>query len=144
PGDEAAARAALHAPGAPPGHVDLHTDFSPGQRGHALMKDCRVDELYDRSQLVPLGGAEVRVLGPEDHLRFLCLHLLGHGAWRPLWLCDIAVALEARPPDFDWDHCLGGDPRRSDWVACSLGVAHQLLGARVDDTPIAERAQRLP
>src|SRR5207302_3420550 len=102
PSDQAAARAALQAPDAPPVLVDLHSDYSPHQRGHSLMKDCRVEELYDRSQLVRLGEAEVRILGPEDHLRFLCLHMLGHGAWRPLWLCDIAVALEARPADFDW------------------------------------------
>ena len=45
----------------------------------------------------------------EDQLRQLCLHLLRHGACRPLWLCDVAVMLESLPGDFDWDRCLGGD-----------------------------------
>ena len=45
-------------------------------------------------------GLDVRVLSPEDDLRFLCLHLLRHGAVQPLWLCDICVLLEARANDF--------------------------------------------
>jgi hypothetical protein len=50
---------------------------------------------------VELNGAKIRILGAEDHLRLLCLHLLKHGAWRPLWLCDVAAALESRPSSFD-------------------------------------------
>src|SRR5713226_6695336 len=87
------------------------------------------DELFERSRLVSLGEEKVRVLCDEDHLRILCLHLLRSGAWRPLWLCDVAVALESRASDFDWDLCLGSDPKIADWVACTIGVAHQLLGA---------------
>jgi hypothetical protein len=73
------------------------------------------DELFARSQLVPLGDSQIRILGDEDHLRIICLHLLRSGAWRPLWLCDVAVALETLSPDFDWDICLGRDPRQADW-----------------------------
>ena len=47
-----------------------------------------------------LDDLEVRVLSAEDNLRFLCLHLLRHGAVRALWLCDIAMALETRPARF--------------------------------------------
>jgi Uncharacterised nucleotidyltransferase len=101
-------------------------------------------ELFARSRVALLGDAEVRVLSPEDQLRLLCLHFLRHGAWRPLWLVDIAVALEARPADFDWDLCLGPNPIRADYVTCAIGVAHQLLGARVGDTPAARRAETLP
>jgi hypothetical protein len=102
------------------------------------------DALRARSTVVPLDEAEVRVLGPEDHLAFLCLHCLRHGAWNPLWLCDIGAALESRPPDFDWDLCLGRDRRRADWIACAVGLAHQLLGAEVGGTPVAHRAENLP
>jgi Uncharacterised nucleotidyltransferase len=142
----AAAQEALRSPDAPGGTVDLHRGLMPQWEGAAFsqLDDRQLEELYERSQLVSLDGTPIRTLGPEDHLRFLCLHMLSHGAWRPLWLCDLAVALETRPPDFDWDWCLSGNRRRSDWVACSLGLAHQLLGARVDDTPIAARVQRLP
>jgi Uncharacterised nucleotidyltransferase len=93
---------------------------------------------------VSIGDTDVRILGPEDQLHYICLHFLRHGAWRPLWLCDIAAAVEARPENFDWHLCLGDDPLVADWVACAIGLAHQLLEARVDDTPVARRARNLP
>lgn len=137
PEEYAATEAALRGPGAPACAIDLH-------RGSAELDDRSFDELYRRSQFVALGDTRVRIFGPEDHLRLLCLHMLRHGAWRPLWLCDVALALEARPAGFDWDYFLSGDPRRTDWAACAIGLAHQLLGARVEDTPVAARAQHLP
>lgn len=102
------------------------------------------DQVYERSQPALFGTLEVRVLGAEDQLRFLCLHQLRHGALTPLWLCDVAVALESRPAHFDWEVALGADPRRADWVACTVGLAHRLLGSPVDHTPVAARATRLP
>ena len=84
------------------------------------------------------------MLAPEDHLRVLCYHLLRHGVSRPLWLCDVALAVEERPPDFDWARCLGPNRRVADWVACAIGLAHRLLGARIDDTPLPARARQLP
>ena len=117
--------------------VDLH-------RGVKELTDRGWDEVYARSELATFGGIDVRVLAAEDHLRFLCLHLLRHGVTTPLWLCDVAVALESRPQTFDWDLVLGSDRRRADWVACTIGLAHRVLGAIVDDTPAAGRAARLP
>jgi hypothetical protein len=117
--------------------VDLHAGFTK-------LDERDLDDLYENSELVKLGDVPVRVLGPEDHLRVLCVHLLRHGAWRPLWLCDIGAAVEFRPAGFDWDRCLGSKRRLSDWVACTIGLAHELLGAKVDDTPVAERAKHLP
>ncbi len=137
PEEYEATSAALRRPGAPPCAVDLH-------RGAAELDDRGFDDLYARSRLAGLGDAEVRIFGPEDHLRLLCLHMFRHGAWRPLWLVDVAVALESRPADFDWDYFLSGDQRRSDWTACAIGLAHQLLGAEVSGTPIVERARNLP
>jgi hypothetical protein len=132
-----AAADALNTPDAPAVGVDLHS-------GSAELNDRSFDDLYDRSQLVSLDEVDVRVFGPEDNLRLLCLHTLRHGAWRPLWLCDLAVALETRPADLDWDYFLSGNERRTDWVACAIGIAHQILDAEVDDTPIARRARHLP
>jgi hypothetical protein len=94
--------------------------------------------------LARLDDLEVRVLAAEDHLRFLCTHLLRHGAVRPLWLCDIAVAIETRSANFDWDRCLSGSRRIADWVACAVGLTHQLIGLDVDATPVARRAKNLP
>jgi hypothetical protein len=118
--------------------IDLHhEDF-------ADLDERGVEELYARSRSVALGDARVRVPCEEDHLRLLCLHWLRHHARRPLWLCDIAAALEGRGADFSWDVCLRGTPRRRDWITCALALAHRLLGADVSATPVAERARRLP
>lgn len=118
-------------------NIDLHNGF--GERDNS-----RFDDLFERSQTIELDDVDVPVLSPEDHLRVLCLHLLRHGAFRPLWLCDVAVAVETRSPEFDWDLCLSTDKRVADWIACTIGLAHQLLGAQVDDTPVADRAKNLP
>jgi hypothetical protein len=109
---------------------------------HAEFDDA--SEMFERAREVEMNGVTVRVPAPEDHLRLLCLHLLRHGAWRPLWLCDVSLAVESRPADFDWERCLGTDARRADWIACAVGLAHRLLGADVGGTPFAEQTPRLP
>lgn len=101
------------------------------------------DDFFANSQLVKLGDVDVRVPALEDSLRLACIHFLRHGAFRPLWLCDVALLVETRPADFDWDRCLGSK-RIADWIACTIGLAHQLLGACVDDTPVKKRAENLP
>jgi len=89
PDQYSAAAAALRRVKKPKYHLNLH-------RGFAALDELRWEELYVRSQVVPLGEEKVRILAPEEHLRLLCVHLLRRGAWRPLWLCDIAVAMETR------------------------------------------------
>ena len=117
--------------------VDLHARF-------AELDDRPLDELYRRSQLVALGDVDVRILGPEDHLRLLCLHLLHHGFWRPTWLCDVGVTLDCLPAAFDWGYFLSGKERRSSWVVCVLRVAQQMLDARLDGLPDGRMAVELP
>lgn len=137
PEEHAAFAAALGKPESGRWNIDLH-------RGAAELDDRGFDELYARSQLVRLGEVEVRTFGPEDHLRLLCLHFLREGALRPLWLCDIAVALNSLPSGFDWKYFLSGSERRADWAICAIGLARQLLGAETDGLPVAGRAERLP
>lgn len=117
--------------------VDLHN-------GAAELDDRSFEQLYAHSQLVSLGGAEVRIFGPEDQLRLLCLHFLREGALRPLWLCDIAVSVTGLPQNFDWDYFLSGNQRRSDGVIFTIGLAHQLLGVPIANLPIAAQAAKLP
>lgn len=117
--------------------VDLHCGFAKFGGGE-------VDAIYARSRLVRLGETEVRVLCAEDHLRILSIHMLREGAWRPLWLCDIATAIESRSADFDWAVCLTENRRRADWVICAMRLAQQLLGARLDETPAAHIKRPLP
>jgi hypothetical protein len=137
PEQHATAAAALSHPHASQCPVDLH-------RGFPDLKDRTLTQLFKHSRASRVGEVKVRILGPEDQLRHLCLHLVRHGAWRPLWLCDIGAAVENRPADFDWNYFLSGDRRRSDWASCAIGLAHELLGARVEDTPVARRAKNLP
>lgn len=93
------------------------------------------EDVLAHSAEVELGATPVRVLGPEDHLALLCVHLLSHGAWRPLWLCDVAMFVEALPSDFDWGYLLSLPSREAEQVRLVVLLAHRLLGARVDKTP---------
>jgi hypothetical protein len=131
------ARRALAAlpPAGPP--VDWHV-------GTERLDSRSFEELAVRSEAVALGDTAIRVLGPEDHLRVLSMHALRHDVGRPIWLCDLAVALATRSPSFDWRRCLGPDARGADWVLCALGLAHRLLGAPVADTPAAARVADVP
>jgi hypothetical protein len=74
----------------------------------------------------------------------MCIHLLKHGAWRPLWLCDVAAAMESAAPNFDWELCLGRDTIRASWILSAFGLAHRLLGARTDKSPSKMRALPVP
>ncbi len=116
--------------------VDLHGRFSE-------LADRTVDNLFERSRLADLNGEQIRILSDEDHLALLAIHLLKHGAWRPLWLCDIAAAIESTPKDFNWDICLGRDKRRMGWIAVALALAMELFGA--ESKYLTERAHaKLP
>jgi Uncharacterised nucleotidyltransferase len=149
----------------PPGDIDLCVRperrdaaraalWGPNRRGTAVTDLSHDDAalcgaggwnaLYARTRLVTLNETPVRVLGREDHLRFLSLHLLRHSAYRPLWLCDVAAALESAPAGFDWDVALGEGLRCRHWVACVLDLARLLLGACRDGLPAEVGAARAP
>jgi hypothetical protein len=102
------------------------------------------ERLYECSELVQLDGSAIRILGPEDQLRFLSLHFLKHGAWRPLWLCDIAARVESLSGSFDWDRCLGENKRYAGWIAYSVILAKRLLGADLRNAPLRHWERNLP
>ena len=120
--------------------VELHPGFTDLNDSH----DLGAEQLMARTSQVELDGLKVRILAPEDHLRLLCIHFLRHGAWRPLWLCDIALAVETRSPDFDWQRCLGEDQRRAYWVIGAIGLAHHLLGLKTTNLPFRDKTEALP
>jgi hypothetical protein len=117
--------------------TDLHTSL--GEIGERSF-----DELLARSTTVPLGAENVRTLCTEDHLALLCIHLLKHGGWRPLWLCDIAAAIESLPWNFNWDICLGKHEQRARWIACTFGLAERLLQADISGVPLDRDQMRVP
>src|SRR4030095_492362 len=108
--------------------VDLHQQFFE-------INDRTETELFARSTLVTGGSEQIRVLSAEDHLALLAIHLLKHGAWRPLWLCDIGAAVENLPCDFDWEVCLGRNGTRAGWIKAAIALAHQLLDANIAAVP---------
>lgn len=101
-------------------------------------------DFRDFTERIDIDGTQVRVLCPELQLHVLAHHFMRHACLRPLWLCDVALMLESRPASFDWELCLGEDRRRRDWVTTAICLAHTLLGARIDDTPFADKSERLP
>ena len=108
--------------------IDLHQQFSE-------IDERTIDELFARSRVVNLGDEQIRILGLEDQLALSCIHLLKHGAWRPLWLCDVGLIIETLPADFDWEICLSHNTTRADWVLCAIGLAGRLLNADTKRAP---------
>lgn len=118
-------------------NIDLHA-------GGQHLLDIPFAKVLAQSQLIDLDGVAVRIPSEEHHLRILCLHLLHHGAWRPLWLCDIGAALDAASDRFDWDIFLGTDPIRRGWMVCTLRLAESLIGADLSRVPTSVRTAELP
>ena len=119
------------------GVVDLQVDL-------ARFRLEPLAEVFERSQKIQVSGRTLRIPCPEDHLRLLCLHFLGHGGCRPVWLCDVAAMLEAETDGFDWNLCLGDDPLTTHWIGLVILLAHTLLGAKIDSVPEQYRKTKLP
>lgn len=128
PGELAAAEAVLAAPELGDARVDLHA-------GLPDLPDRAFGEIVARAELVPLAGVPVRVPAPDDLLRHVCLHLLRHAAWRPLWFCDVGALVEAEGARLDWDRLRHGSALHSGWVAQVIGLAGTLVGADLSRVP---------
>jgi hypothetical protein len=101
-------------------------------------------DLNAHARVLPLSSGQVRVLGAEDTLRLSCIHMLRHLGFHPLWLCDVSVLVENLPADFDWDYCLAGERRRTEWMLAVLRVANQVVGTRLDRCPQRRVPQTVP
>ena len=137
PADRDRAGRRLAAPDLAPLRVDLHAGFDD-------LPDRSFGELFARSELVTLNGDTVRVPALDDLVRHLALHLLRHAAWRPMWFADLAVIMESRHLALDWDRLFRGASLYNGWVRTTFALAHTLLGARLDGTPVADEPARLP
>ena len=132
PADHRRATAALSAV---EGALDIHSGFRH-------LTSCDFAAVAARSEPIDVAGQTAHVLSPAEQLRLVCLHMLGHGAWRPLWLCDVAALVEAG--GVDWDLCLAGAPRERHWIACAIAAARDLLDAEVSSVPASIRDVRPP
>lgn len=126
-------------PFGPRGHcsVDLHQRLD---RFYA----ADVETLFARARTASLPGGTFLIPSAEDHLRLCAIHMFRHGAWRPLWLCDVAAMTEMAGPEFDWDICLGTRRATAAWTAAAVMLAHRLLGARCEHLPLRVRSQCVP
>ena len=132
PANELQAAASVLAGRPLPCAVDLHSDIPD-------LEDRSWREVFDRSFLVPLDDVAARVLGAEDELRLLCLHLARHGIARPLWLCDVAARLESLPISFDLAIIAAEEERSQHATGCPavLVLANRLLAADLSAVPPA-------
>jgi hypothetical protein len=126
---------------AAPAHAEAAgwVHLRPGAR---QLSERTLGDLYQHAQRDQLREVVVRLLGPEDHLRLLCLHFADQGGAWPLWLCDVGVMVESLPAGFDWDYFRSGEPKRSWWAWTVIGLAARLLGAQIDLIPDHEEVSR--
>ena len=105
--------------------VELHTDLL----NNALLRSrARLDRagLWRRSRPARLAGTEARVLGPEDQVLHLCLHLAGHYFHAPQSLQDIAQVCAVQAPDWPLFESLCRDAG-----AASIGYAGLYAAAQI-------------
>jgi len=120
-------------------HVELHWRFSPGPSDLGL----GLKEVWERREVVKVGGGTVASPGSEDLLLLLTDHGARH-AWERLgWIVDVARL--ASIPTLDWVAVLArarviGAERM---LLLGLTIAHQLLGAEIQPAA-AERCARHP
>jgi hypothetical protein len=132
------ARRALDSAGLPPEvAIELHTEWN-------LPFDREPRQVLKSALSASCRGVPVRVPAPEVQLRLLCLHLLNHGAWRPLWLCDVAMLIEKNGSRLNWQEVLAGRPLYSDWVRATVRLAGEVLGADLAPCPPEVRQGKLP
>ncbi len=93
------------------------------------------DSLWNRSVVADLSGVEVRVLGPEDFMQHLCLHIgpYHHYLSRLQGLLDFRFYLERHGKKIDWQALSGRSLQNgsSAWVYLTLWLARELVGAPV-------------
>ena len=85
-----------HPSSAGPVVLELHTDLINNDLLHDQVRAAGED-LWRRARQTTLAGVPALVLGPEDQLLHLCLHLAGHHLAAPRSLRDIGYVCAAQP-----------------------------------------------
>ena len=77
--------------------IELHWSLN----NRSLSRDSFEHHWWENRQSVAIGGVEMRTLGVEQMLLYLCMHGGKHSWGRLSWLCDFQRALRAYP-DVYW------------------------------------------
>jgi putative nucleotidyltransferase-like protein len=75
------------------GTIELHWSLN----NRSLSRDSFEHHWWENRQSVSIGGVEMRSLGVEQMLLYLCMHGGKHSWARLSWLCDFQRALRAYP-----------------------------------------------
>jgi hypothetical protein len=102
------------------------------------------ERLWRRLETLPLGGAQVLTLPPEELLLILCVHGSKHGWDRLCWVADIARLIHA-PRGLDWGRVLAQAGRAGSDRMLFLGLflASGLLRADLPP-PVRQRMKSQP
>jgi hypothetical protein len=73
--------------------IELHWSLN----NRSLSRDSFEHQWWENRQSVSIGGVEMRTLGVEQMLLYLCMHGGKHSWGRLSWLCDFQRALRAYP-----------------------------------------------
>jgi len=73
--------------------IELHWSLN----NRSLSRDSFEHHWWENRQNVSIGGVEMRTLGVEQMLLYLCMHGGKHSWGRLSWLCDFQRALRAYP-----------------------------------------------
>jgi len=116
--------------------VELHTE----QTLRHFPVAPNLDELFERSVSVELGGSPVHTFAPEDTLIAICVHGSKDFWDRILWIADVSELIRAHP-QLDWDAVVSRAESLKAQRMLHLGLllASELLDAPLPDS-IAGRA----
>ena len=114
--------------------LELHTDLLNNDllKGQVLGVG---EGVWQRAQNVTLAGMPAHVLGPEDQLLHLCLHLAGHYMVAPRSLSDIARVCAEQTIDWSLLVALARQRHMTRITNAALWLAVRLFGAAV--SPVA-------
>ena len=114
-------------------HVELHVDDSikTGVRPHVTASQ------WARARSIQIDGSPALMLGLEDQVVMLSVHLHRHGFNRLLWFKDIDLLLRMYSDNLDWEKIL--DMARQEAVGPSLWYTFRYL-QRMLDTPVPQKA----
>ncbi len=110
--------------------VELHTDLLSNGffRGHVQLD---ADGLWSRARPAHLADTDALILGPEDQLLHLCLHLAGHYCFAPQSLRDIDLLCRCTPMDWPLFTRLAEEAHTAPLSFAALSAA-----ATVVETPV--------